>query len=139
MDRPPNPVIEFLPAENMSASGKKKILIVEDHPILIRLLEEQIEQFGYRVYHAKNGKEALKKTAADLPDLILLDIRLPELDGFQVASMIRQDPKTRSIPILAVSGLPGDKEKCVKSGCNDYLAKPFTIRELVVHVKRLLE
>jgi CheY-like chemotaxis protein len=123
----------------MSTSGKKKILIVEDHPILIRLLEEQIEQFGYRVYHAKNGKEALKKTAADLPDLILLDIRLPDLDGFRVASLIRQDPKTRSIPILAVSGLPADKEKCVKSGCNDYLAKPFTIRELVVHVKRLLE
>jgi CheY-like chemotaxis protein len=123
----------------MPTLGIKTILVVEDEPILSEVLEIQMKRLGYRVNPAKNGREALRKAMSALPDLILLDIRLPDLDGFKVATLIRKMRKTRSIPILAVSGLPIEKAECLKSGFNDYLAKPFTNADLVNRVKKLLE
>ncbi len=78
--------------------------------------------------------------ASQLPDLVLLDIMLPNMDGLEAARLIRQNPKTHSIPILAVTAKvsPEDREKCLQNGCNDHLAKPFTLEELASKIEKLL-
>ncbi len=107
---------------------KKKILIVEDNLDLIYVLRSQVQNLGYNSILAVNGKEAVDMAAIQQPDLILMDIMMPVMNGLQATRLIRENPKTRSIPILAVTALSSrkDKEKCLRSGCDDYLSKPFT-------------
>ncbi len=107
---------------------KKKILIVDDDLDMIDLLQSQVKALGYDSIVAGNGKQAVDMATSQLPHLILMDIMLPVRDGLEATRQIRQNPKTRSIPILAVTALSSrrDKEKCLKSGCDDYLSKPFT-------------
>ncbi len=81
----------------------KKILVVEDNPVIANMVQKMLVHLGYDIIAATDGKQALNMAASQLPDLILLDISLPEMDGFAAASQIRQKPKTRSIPILALS------------------------------------
>ncbi len=118
----------------------KKILIVEDNPEVVELMQMILEYMGYAPIVAKNGKEALNLAASSLPDLILLDITLPDMDGFAAARQIRQNPKTHSIPILATIGKASlkDQEKCLQSGCNDYISKPFTLVKLFSRIEKLL-
>ncbi|MFQ5917869.1 MAG: response regulator [Candidatus Binatia bacterium] len=117
-----------------------KILIVEDNPDMVDMLQTLLEHQGYDYIVAKNGKEAVDMAASQLPDLVLLDIMLPNMDGLEAARLIRQNPKTCSTPILAVTAkvFPEDREECFKSGCNDYLSKPFTPKELVSCIEKLL-
>ncbi len=84
--------------------------------------------------------QAVDIATAQLPDLILMDIIMPVTDGFEAARLIRQNPKTSSIPILAVTALydPIYEEECLESGCNDHIAKPFTTKELVSRIEKLL-
>ncbi len=119
---------------------KKRILLVEDHPKTMQVMREELDLLGYEVVVAKNGLEALETAGLKLPDLIIMDIRMPNMDGLQVTSQIRQNPKTQAIPILAATAkaLTGDKETCLASGCSDYLAKPFTHRELDAAIRKLL-
>ncbi len=107
---------------------KKKILIVEDDLDIVDLLQSQVIALGYDCIVAGNGKEAVDMATSQLPHLILMDIMLPVMDGLDATRQIRQNPKTRSIPIIAVTALSSrrDKEKCLQSGCDDYLSKPFT-------------
>ncbi len=118
----------------------KKILIVEDNPEVVELMQMILEYMGYAPIVAKNGKEALNLAASSLPDLILLDITLPDMDGFAAARQIRHNPKINSIPILATTGRVSlrDQEKCLRSGCNDYISKPFTLEKLVSRIEKLL-
>ncbi len=118
----------------------KKILIVEDNIDLIHLLGLALELQGHEIIRVTNGKQALDTAAAQLPDLILLDITLPDMDGFAAARQIRQNPKTHSIPILATTGRASynDRKECLQSGCNDYLSKPYTHKQLVSRVEKLL-
>jgi len=107
---------------------KKKILIVEDDLDIVDLLQSQVQALGYDSIVAGNGKEAVDMATSQLPHLILMDIMLPVMDGLDATRQIRQNPKTNSIPIIAVTALSSrrDKEKCLQSGCDDYLSKPFT-------------
>lgn len=120
---------------------KKKILLVEDNPATVDVIQKELDFLGYDCVVAKDGKEAVEKADSYLPDLIIMDISLPKMDGLEASSLIRKNPKSRSIPILAATAraLPGDKEKCLQAGCNDYIAKPFTHRELGAAIKKLLK
>lgn len=120
---------------------KKRVLLAEDHPETIEVMQQELEVLGYDVVVAQNGQEAVEKATAEAPDLIVMDMIMPRMDGFQAATRIRQDPKTRDIPILAATALarPGDREKCLESGCSGYIAKPFTHRQLGAAIDRLFE
>jgi CheY-like chemotaxis protein len=118
----------------------KMILIAEDNPDMVNMLQMTLEHWGYDSIVAKNGKEAVDMAASQLPDLILLDMMLPKTDGFEAARLIRQNPKTHSIPMLAVTAkvFPKDREECLQNGCNDYISKPFTLEELSSQIEKLL-
>jgi two-component system cell cycle response regulator DivK len=119
---------------------KKKILIVEDHGDTREVLEHQLEFLGYEATIAKNGLEAVELAGSENPDLIIMDIMLPKMNGIDATLQIRSNPKTRSIPILAATAkaMPGDREKCLGAGCDGYLAKPFTHVELGLAIEELV-
>jgi DNA-binding response OmpR family regulator len=119
---------------------KKKVLIVEDNIDLIHVLGLALELQGLVIIRAIDGKQALKMAASKLPDLILLDLSLPDMDGLEIVRQIRRNPKTCSTPILVTTGrnFLNDKEECLRNGCNDYLSKPFTPKELVARIEKLL-
>jgi len=120
---------------------KRKILLVEDNPATIDVIQKELEFLGYESIVAEDGKEGVDKATSILPDLIIMDISLPKMDGLEASTAIRKNPKTQAIPILAATAraLPGDKEKCLQAGCDDYIAKPFTHRELGAVIKKLLK
>jgi len=121
--------------------AKKRVLLAEDHPGTMEVMQTELEVLGYEVVVAQDGQEAVEKAATELPDLIVMDIIMPKLDGFQAAARIRENPRTKDIPILAATALarPGDREKCLESGCDGYIAKPFTHRQLGAAIDRLFE
>jgi two-component system cell cycle response regulator DivK len=108
---------------------------------MIDLMRNQLEFLGYEVIVAVDGLEATEKAASDLPDLIVMDILMPKLDGFEATKLIRKEPKTKNIPILAATAkaLPGDKEKCLEAGCDAYIAKPFTHRQLETAIASMIK
>jgi twitching motility two-component system response regulator PilH len=110
----------------------KAVLIVEDHPDMRELLVWQIELMGYTPVAASSAREALEKAAAEKPALILLDIMLPTMDGREAARMLKANPETEDIPILATTALfrEPDLQSCLEAGCSGYLVKPFTFQEL---------
>ena len=117
----------------------KKILIVEDgemnRDLLVQLLED-----NYELVEATNGKQGLKMAAEENPDLILLDITLPGMDGYEVTKQIRREESLKETPIIAVTAhaMTGDEEKALAAGCNDYLCKPIEEEELWTKVEKLL-
>jgi two-component system cell cycle response regulator DivK len=120
---------------------KKRVLLVEDHPATIELMQQELTYLGYEVIVATDGVTAVETAACELPDLIVMDISMPKMDGLQAASRIRENPKTTFIPILAATAkaLREDKEKCLAAGCNGYIAKPFTYKQLGAAIERLLK
>ena len=118
---------------------KKKILIVEDNPDLLNLLQILLRD-PYDTIQAMNGKEAVESANLGMPDLILMDILIPEMNGIEATRLIQKSPKTRSIPILALTAVNNTKTKeaCLKSGCNDYILKPFIPSHLVESIEKLL-
>ena len=120
---------------------KRKVLIVEDIPGLIHILQLEVQRLGYETILASNGEEAVELALAQLPNLIMMDIMMPEMDGLEAARRIRENPQTRTIPIIAVTALSSrkDKKKCFDSGCDDYLSKPFTASKLSSSITKLLE
>ena len=121
--------------------AKKRILLVEDNPATIVVVQKELEFLGYDAITADTGDKAVAMAEAHLPDLIIMDISLPGMDGLQATGLIRKNPKTQSIPVLAATAraLPGDRDKCIQSGCTDYIAKPFTHRELGAALKKILK
>jgi two-component system cell cycle response regulator DivK len=120
---------------------KKKILLVEDNPATVDVILKELEFLEYESVVAQDGKEAIDKAVSYMPDLIIMDISLPKMDGLEASALIRKNPKTQSVRILAATAraLPGDREKCLQAGCDDYIAKPFTHRELGAALKKLLK
>jgi two-component system cell cycle response regulator DivK len=104
------------------------------------LLTWQMELMGFSVIPAKDGKEGVKKAAREKPQLILMDIMMPLMDGREATRVIRSNPETREIPIVAATVLfrDADLKSCIKAGCDSYLVKPFTIKELRDKVKRFV-
>ncbi len=118
-----------------------KILVVDDEEHIRRILKFQLEKNGYDVVTAENGDVALQLIRREAPDLLLLDLMMPKIDGFEVCKRIRQNCQTSQIPIImltAKSDLP-DKIKGLKDGANDYLVKPYSNEELLLRVKNVLE
>src|SRR5215813_2626668 len=101
----------------------KRILIVEDHSLISETLINLLKRYS-QPYHAHTGSDALQQIKKQAPDLILLDLRLPDMHGLELAKMVRGNAKTNSIPILAMSANRMDKKKCLQMGCNDFILKP---------------
>lgn len=120
---------------------KERILLAEDYEDMARLLRWRLESLGYEVAVARDGREAVKMAVSQLPDLIVMDIVMPKMDGLQAACRIRKNPKTQAIPILAFTARSksADKEECLASGCDGYIAKPFTYKELQAAIEELLK
>jgi DNA-binding response OmpR family regulator len=119
---------------------KPKILLVDDEPDLLELLEVNFSGAGFIVLFARSGTEALRKVREKEPDLILLDVVLPGLDGLEVCRCLRQNTKTSSIPILMLTARADEIDRVLglELGADDYVTKPFSMRELVLRVKNLL-
>ena len=124
----------------MTTDLMKKILIVEDHADMRELLTWQIELMGFLPIPAKHGKEGVDKAVAEQPNLILLDIMMPGMDGWEAARTLRANPETKDIPILAATALfrDSDLKSCLDAGCNGYIVKPFTFQELQGKVREFI-
>jgi CheY-like chemotaxis protein len=118
----------------------KKVLIVEDHADMRELLTWQIELMGFVPISAKNGKEGLEKAVSEQPNLILMDIMMPGMDGWQAVRTLRVTAETKYIPILAATALfrDSDLKSCMDAGCNSYIVKPFTFQELQSKIRDLI-
>ena len=119
----------------------KKILIVEDETALLYALQSQLSVAGYKVMIADDGKKALKVVNQSKPDIIVLDIILPEMDGWTFLKEIKQNPQTKDIPVIIISNLSDEAShsRGIKLGAKDYLAKiNYSIDELVERIKKLV-
>lgn len=118
----------------------KKILIVDDEPNIVISLEFLMQQSGYEVAIARNGEEALEKIASFEPDLVLLDIMLPLLNGFEVCQRIRENPQWNRTKVIMLSakGREIDVSKGIALGADAYVTKPFSTKDLIAQVQRLL-
>ncbi len=118
----------------------KKILIIEDHADMRELLAWQIELMGFMPISAKQGREGVEKALAEKPQLIIMDIMMPGMDGWEAAKQIRALPDIKDIPILAATALfrDSDLKNCMDAGCNGYIVKPFTFQELQGKVRELI-
>jgi len=119
----------------------KKILIVDDEEDYLSLLKDALEIRGFEVVTAASAVEAGMALASKLPVLILMDIKMPGINGFQACEAIKRNPQTRDIPIIIVSGLSGEAEmkKAAKVGIADYFVKPVDIEKLIAKIKEILQ
>jgi two-component system cell cycle response regulator DivK len=116
----------------------RRILVVEDQEDNRQIVRDLLLTTDYEVIEAENGEEALAAVAKQQPDLILMDIQLPVMDGFEATRRIKADPALSAIPIIAVTSyaLGGDEEKARAAGCDDFVPKPFSPRELLAKIKK---
>jgi two-component system cell cycle response regulator DivK len=123
----------------MSSSGKT-ILIVEDNELNAKLFRDLLISKGHRIIETREGKEAIRLANAEKPDLILMDIQLPEISGLDLIKMIKDDTTLNAIPIIAITAfaMKGDEEKIRLSGCNDYLAKPISVATFLSTTQKYL-
>lgn len=121
-------------------SQKMKILIVDDEPLNVDYLEQRLEDLEYQIITAADGQEALNKIKSEQPDLILLDLMMPVLDGFAVLSEVKADPSLRDTPVIIISADHESKSivRGIKQGADDYLTKPVNAELLVKKVKEFL-
>ena len=117
-----------------------RILIVEDNMDTYELMRFILERNGYETFLAMNGRDGWNAAIKQMPDLVLMDLAMPEMDGWEATRRIKSDPKTRSIPLIVVTAraLPGDRERALEAGCDVYITKPINLVELVQVVNRVL-
>lgn len=125
----------------MSLEEKKTVLIVEDNELNMKLFHDLLEAHGYATLQTKDGMEALSLARKHKPDLILMDIQLPEVSGLEVTKWIKEDENLRSIPVVAVTAfaMKGDEEKIREGGCEAYVAKPISVESFINTVKEFLD
>ena len=118
----------------------KRILVVEDQEDNLQILRDLLGHAGFELIEAKDGEEGVRKAVAERPDLILMDIQLPVLDGYQATRRIKADPSLRAIPIIVVTSyaLGGDEAKAREAGCDAYVPKPYSPRQLLAKIRELL-
>jgi two-component system cell cycle response regulator DivK len=119
----------------------KRILVVEDHEENRRIMRDLLTSAGLEMIEAHTGEDGVRLAESERPDLILMDIQLPGLDGYEATRRIKANPALRSIPIIAVTSyaLSGDEVKAREAGCDDYVAKPFSPRALLAKVREHLK
>ena len=125
-------------ANPQQSAARRTVLIVEDNELNLKLLNDILEIHGYSTVVTGLGAAALELAREHRPDLILLDIQLPDITGMEAARRLKADEETRAIPIVAVTAfaMQGDREKILAGGCDDYISKPFNIREVLALVER---
>lgn len=118
----------------------KTVLIVEDNDLNMKLFHDLLEAHGYNTIQTKDGMEALSLAREHSPDLILMDIQLPEVSGLEVTKWIKEDEALKSIPVIAVTAfaMKGDEEKIREGGCEAYIAKPISVENFLNMVKEFL-
>ena len=118
----------------------KKVLIVEDNELNMKLFHDLLDAHGYETLQTRDGIEALEIARTNRPDLILMDIQLPEVSGLEVTKWIKEDDSLRSIPVIAVTAfaMKGDEEKIRESGCEAYIAKPISVSHFLETVQKFL-
>src|SRR5262245_43738456 len=118
-------------------SERSRILIVDDEPFNVDYLEQELEDFGYETVSARSGLEALAKVAAEAPDLILLDVTMPGMDGFTVCRRLKEQEETQLIPVVIMTALGAreDRIKGIEAGADDFLTKPVDQRELLARIQ----
>ena len=120
--------------------SKKLVMIVEDNELNLKLFRDLLEAHGYATLHTSNGFEVLDLAHQNNPDLILMDIQLPEVSGLEITSWLKADTELKTIPIIAVTAfaMRGDEEKIRAGGCDDYLSKPIAVHQFIATVKKYL-
>ncbi|MCF8490815.1 MAG: response regulator [Rhodospirillum sp.] len=119
----------------------KKILIVEDNDLNMKLFNDLLQANGYATVQTKDGREVLDLARANHPDLILMDIQLPEISGLEITKMLKDDEDLKAIPVIAVTAfaMKGDEEKIREGGCEGYIAKPISVASFLQTVAKFLE
>jgi two-component system cell cycle response regulator DivK len=117
-----------------------KILLVEDHEEIWDFLSRRLKRRGYDVILAHDGQEAVDKTRADRPDVVLLDMNLPVMDGWTAAGILKADPDTATVPLIALTAhaMSGDRDKALEAGCDDYHPKPVDFSRLLSQIDAAL-
>jgi two-component system cell cycle response regulator DivK len=126
---------------NDSANGSAKtVLVVEDNELNMKLFHDLLEAHGYNILQTKDGMDALRIAREHRPDLILMDIQLPEVSGLEVTKWIKEDENLKSIPVIAVTAfaMKGDEEKIREGGCEAYIAKPISVTNFLETVQKFL-
>ncbi|RJP48973.1 MAG: response regulator [Anaerolineaceae bacterium] len=118
--------------------SKGRILIVEDNMDTYELVHFILKKNGYDTFLAMNGRDGVNAASKQKPDLIIMDLSMPEMDGWTATRLIKKNDQTSSIPLIALTAhaLPGDRQRAMDSGCDDYIAKPMDLLELVEAVER---
>lgn len=118
--------------------SKGRVLIVEDNMDTYELVRFILEKNGYEVFLAVNGRDGVNAATKQKPDLIVMDLSMPEMDGWTATRLIKQNHQTSAIPLIALTAhvLPGDRQRAVDSGCDEYITKPMDLLELVETVDR---
>lgn len=126
--------------EDEMANGRSKILIVEDDPTTTNIVSYVLSQHNYQVIASLNAEDGLKMTLKEKPDLVILDIMLPGMDGFQLLSILKENEETNRIPVVLVSSLTAEKDilKGLEMGADDYILKPFSPQILYLKVKKIM-
>jgi CheY-like chemotaxis protein len=125
----------------MSEEPQQHILVIEDHAPNATLVVDLLSFYGFRVSWAQDGEKGLEMLKSDRPDLILMDIQMPKMDGYALTRQLKADDETKAIPIVALTAcaMVGDAERALAAGCDGYLTKPVNTRELPKTVKRFLQ
>ena len=116
------------------------ILLVEDNEMNRDMLSRRLKRKGFELVYAEDGVAAVENAKQHMPALILMDVSLPEMDGLEATKLIKRDPATANIPIIALTAhaMDGDRERCLAAGCNDYDTKPIELSRLIEKMKALL-
>lgn len=125
----------------MAGDGKPRILIVDDEPDLIAVLRLGLQMEGFEVLEAADGEEGLRKAQQEKPDLMVLDLMLPRMDGYQVCRTLKFDARYKSLPIFILSARPGDRDKklALEMGADLFISKPYDLKDLVTRIRQRLK
>jgi two-component system, cell cycle response regulator DivK len=126
--------------EHQGNAKRKRILVVEDNKLGLMLLSQLLKVHGYEILQTPEGSKAIALARDEQPDLILMDIRLPDICGLDVTRLLKQDDQTKAIPIIAVTAfaMPGDEKRALESGCDAYITKPINLDHLLRTIEVIL-
>ena len=126
--------------DNSTNGSAKTVLVVEDNELNMKLFHDLLEAHGYNILQTKDGMDALRLAREHKPDLILMDIQLPEVSGLEVTKWLKEDEDLKSIPVIAVTAfaMKGDEEKIRDGGCEAYIAKPISVTNFLETVRKFL-